>query len=70
MSVTQQKSDLREIIHRKVAQYLIEHPEEAQSVALAAVSRLSAKMTLKELKDWHTALFVRIPEKEEGKGEQ
>jgi hypothetical protein len=65
MSVTQQKSDLREIIHSKIEKRLTEHPEEAQTVALAAVSRLCDRMTLEELRNWHTALFVMIPEEDD-----
>ena len=65
MSITQQKQDLREIIHRKIEKRLTEHPEEAHYVAMGAVSRLSARMTLKELENWHTALFIRIPEEGE-----
>jgi len=64
MSITQQKSDLRAIIHRKVEQYLTAHPDAAHDVAMGATHRLSARMTLKELRDWHTALFVRMPEEE------
>jgi len=58
-SVTTQKTDLRLIIHRKVERSLIEHPESAHDVAMGAVRRLSAKMTLRELKQWHQALFAR-----------
>ena len=60
MSVTQQKSDLRQIIHRKVEQHLNEHPETAIVTAMGAIRRLSAKMTLAELEQWHTALFAEV----------
>ena len=61
MSVTQQKSDLRQIIHRKVEQYLSEHPDIAIATAMGAIRRLSATMTLAELEQWHTALFAKMP---------
>lgn len=58
MSITQRKSNLRGIIHKKVAAYLAEHPEEAAGVAMGAIRRLSSKMTLAELEQWHTVLFL------------
>ena len=64
MSVTQQKSDLRRIIHRKVEQHLTEHPEAAHATAMGAIRRLSGGMTLAELEAWHTALFVEMPGQE------
>lgn len=59
MSITQQKSDLREIIHRRIADYIGINPEEASNIAMGAIRRLSAKMTLKELQKWNTALSIR-----------
>ena len=58
MSITQQKHDLRAIIHRKVEAYLTEHPDRAIDVAMGAVRRLSVTMTLRELRQWHSALFL------------
>lgn len=58
MSITQQKSDLRAIIHRMMERYIDENPEQTRAIALAAVNRLSGKMTLKELREWHTALSI------------
>lgn len=57
MSINQQKSDLRQIIHRKIEKHLNEHPDTAHDTAMGAISRLSAMMTLKELQAWHLALF-------------
>jgi hypothetical protein len=59
MSVTQQKADLREIIHREVERRIAENPERAPEIAMGAVRRLSGKMTLKELEQWHFSLFGR-----------
>ena len=61
MSVTQQKSDLRQIIHGRIEQHLTEHPEAAHTTAMGAIRRLSATMTLAELEQWHTALFAKMP---------
>jgi len=58
MSITQQKSDLRAIIHRRIETYLDEHPDDAREVAMGVVRHLSGKMTLKELQAWHTALYA------------
>lgn len=62
MSITRRKSDLREIIHRKLERHIAEHPEEAAPIAIGAICRLSGKMTLRELQEWHTALFLRWPD--------
>ena len=64
MSVTQQKADLRQIIHQHIGQYLNEHPDHAHDVAMGAIQRLSGKMTLAELEQWHTALFAEVPGQE------
>lgn len=69
-SVTQQKSDLRQIIHNKVEKYLDENPGSARDTAMGAIRRLSSKMTLKELKQWHRALFIRDLIPEEGGEEE
>jgi len=58
-SIAEQKSDLREIIHSKVKQYLNEHPDEVFDAAMGAIRRLSATMTLKELEQWHRAIFAK-----------
>ena len=59
MSVTEQKSDLRAIIHERIEEHISEHPEQATDIAMGAVRRLSGKMTLRELQDWHFALFAK-----------
>lgn len=60
MSITQQEYDLREVIHRKIEKRLQEHPEEAFDMAMSTARRLSRKMTLKELRQWHTTLYLRF----------
>ena len=60
MSVTQRKSDLRDIIHRMIEAHLNEHPDSAHDVAMGAIRRLSATMTLGKLEDWHTALCLSV----------
>ena len=60
MSITQRKSELRQIIHRRIGRHLTEHPDAAHAVAMGAVRRLSATMTLKELEQWHAALFADV----------
>ena len=60
MSITQQKSDLRAIIHRMVERRLEEKPEQAHDIAMGAVRRLSATMTLRELEKWHNALALQV----------
>ena len=64
MSVTQRKSDLRDIIHRTIEMHLNEHPDTAHDTAMGAIRRLSATMTLAELEQWHTALFAKISKQE------
>jgi hypothetical protein len=59
MSVTQQKADLREIIHREVERRIAENPEQAPEIAMGAVRWSSGKMTLRELREWHFDLFGR-----------
>ena len=44
--------------HERIEQYLDEHPGEAKHLAIGAVIRLSGKMTLKELRQWHQALCL------------
>ncbi len=57
-SIADQKMDLRHIIHSKVETYLIEHPERTKDIAMGAIRRLSGRMTLNELRRWHTTLFL------------
>ena len=59
-SITQQKSDLRAIIHRRIETYLDENPDAAHRTAMGAIRRLSAKMTLSELEQWHQSLFMSL----------
>ena len=68
-SVTQQKSDLRSIIHKRIEEYLNEHPEEVKDVAMGAIRRLSGRMTLQELKMWHQGLYVSSWVSEKGLGD-
>ncbi len=52
-SVTQQKSELRDKIHDIISRELDTDPSMAMVIAIGAIAKLSAKMTLKELKAWH-----------------
>ena len=61
MSITQQKSDLRAIIHNTIEQHLKERPDEAHDIAMGAVRRLSKTMTLNDLRAWHRALYAVAP---------
>ena len=60
MNVAQQKSDLRQTIHRRIALYLNEHSDDAHDVAMGAIRKLSATMTLAELRAWNSALSARV----------
>ena len=62
MSVTQQKSDLRQKIHAEIEQYLVKHPSAAHNVAIGAVHKLSSMMTLRELQEWYAKLLAKTEE--------
>jgi hypothetical protein len=57
-SIADQKDNLRDIIHNKLARVLEEHPEQAARIAIEATTRLSGRMTLKELQQWNHELSM------------
>lgn len=55
-SITEQKANLRELIHKHIARYIYDNPDQAVPIAIGAIARLTGKMTLRELSDWHLSL--------------
>ncbi len=52
-SIAHQKSEMRDKIHDIISRELDTDPSLAAIVAIGAIAKVSAKMTLKELKAWH-----------------
>lgn len=65
-SISEQKANLRELIHKRVERYLAENPDRASEVAMGAIRRLTKKLTLGELSDWHLKVsLIAIADQEE-----
>ena len=59
VSKTQRKQDLRAIIHRQVARYIGDHPDETYDIAMSSIRQLTSKMTITELGEWNQQLALR-----------
>lgn len=58
-SISEQKLNLRELLHKHVTEYLAQNPDQAAEVALGMFQRLTGKMTLRELRDWYTKVSLK-----------
>ena len=58
-SITQQKSDLKDIILRRIKRSIDKASlSTVKRVAIGACQRLAARMTLDELRQWNTSLTL------------
>lgn len=59
-SLTQQKADLREIIHKRVMESYEKEVaiDGARALIFGLLTRLTGRMTIRELQDWHFALYA------------
>ena len=56
-AITTRKSDLKHLILEAIEKHIEVHPEEAKAITLGACTRLANRMTLAELKHWHSILW-------------
>jgi hypothetical protein len=53
-SLTQQKKDLRDILHRMVMErYRTQCPEDQEAIMQATLQRLTGYLTVRALRQWH-----------------